>query len=120
MIMKAKTAAFGRQCAPQGECRAPASTPYRLGGEVELPILRPADERAPFVGGEDERRPARVLAVTHCYGVAQLGDLDALPVALAPCALAPNGARQVHVAPTSPSMPVPWRWPRSAGPTWSG
>jgi hypothetical protein len=60
------------------DARPPHFGRYTTSVEVELSILRAGDERVPFVGGEDERRPARVLRVAHRDRAADEGDLDAV------------------------------------------
>src|SRR5262249_20619068 len=74
----------------------PSLTP--LAGQVEFPVLRPADERRPLLRGEDQRRSGGVLAVQHRNGVAQLGKLDAgTTVTLAAAGLPPYHVGHVGV-----------------------
>src|ERR1019366_2729925 len=66
-------------------------------GQVELPAPDARGKRPPVIRGEDQRRPVRVLRVTHRDDSRQVGS-DLYAVAARPVgksALAPDGLRQV-------------------------
>lgn len=66
-------------------------------GLVELPRPHTRHEGGPFARGEPQRRPARVLAVTHCADVADGSDLyTCSPVAVGVTRLAPKDALGLH------------------------